>query len=115
MLPDGGYLLSSLRSSFEGLQEAEEICGTFEAREILLTRTAVRSAGLCRCQCVSFVRARMKGLEGVGTSLDDLPTKIKVETEICANVSLLTVNVDSVRLWSGRIGESAPREVEPRP
>ena len=62
-----------------------------------------------------FCSCKDERLEGVGTSLDDLPTKIKVETEICANVSLLTVNVDSVRLWSGRIGESAPREVEPRP
>jgi hypothetical protein len=40
----------------------------------------------------------------VGTSLDDLPTKIRVETKICANVSFLTAKRRLGAPLVGRIG-----------
>jgi hypothetical protein len=40
-------------------KQQKKFCETFEAGEVVLACT-MRSAGLCSCQCVSFVRARMK-------------------------------------------------------
>ena len=50
---------SSLRGSSEVPQAAEEICGTFEASEIVVACT-MRSAGLCSCQVCVSVGARME-------------------------------------------------------